>query len=396
MLKILFWGTGSYAFKWMTHNSKLLKLISYQVVSRTPVQTKLFCNEPIIRPEDIKNFSYDYLCILSVFFEDIKNDAVKTYNVEEKKIITAYELETKLISESNWKNLDDEILLRHIAHSRPELSLLRDYSDYTYIKNTYQKYIENWVYISQPQHNTENKIIWICWFQGYENAPPIVKACINSVKKYMGDTYEVKLITENNMKNYIKFPDHILEKYRKGYMSRTHLSDLLRAELLITYGGIWIDATVLLTSPIPPIIQNSEFFVFRFDHEIEPRIASSWFIVAKPYNKILMLTRDLLYQYWRDYDLLFHYYLFHYFFRIAVEKFPEEWKPVIMSFFGNNRTLTYDLFRPWNEEQMDYYKEISFCQKLTYKLDIPKEIEGTFYKKILDEYSNISLSPVEE
>ena len=32
-----------------------------------------------------------------------------------------------------------------------------------------------------------------------------------------------------------------------GQITKTHLSDLLRLELLIRYGGTWIDATVFCT-----------------------------------------------------------------------------------------------------------------------------------------------------
>jgi hypothetical protein len=38
-----------------------------------------------------------------------------------------------------------------------------------------------------------------------------------------------------------------LEKYQKKIIDNTHFSDLLRLELLIKYGGTWIDASVLVT-----------------------------------------------------------------------------------------------------------------------------------------------------
>ncbi len=41
--------------------------------------------------------------------------------------------------------------------------------------------------------------IWICWWQGIENAPEIVKACVESIKRFSGE-YEVICITEENYK----------------------------------------------------------------------------------------------------------------------------------------------------------------------------------------------------
>ena len=387
-MNILFWGTGRYASMWMIHNSALLQSTSYRFIERNLTKTD-FWGKQIIKPDEIKQFDYDYLCILSSAFEAIKKDAIEKYNVEEKRILSANELETKLFL-ANKQNVTVNILLRHIAQSKPEIEPMNDYCDYTYIKKTYQNYVDNWVYNAEPKHDVANKIVWVCWFQGYEDTPPIVKACINSIKKNMGNSYEIRLVTENNLENYIQFPDHIKEKYKKGLISKTHFSDLLRVELLVTYGGIWMDATVLLTSPIPAIIQDSELFLFRFPNArgrlIEPRIAASWFIVSKPHNKILMLVRDLCYQYWHDYDFLINYFLFHQFFRMASEKFSEEWDQVIWHVGGNTNTLSWILFQPYDEQRYKYYTKLDFCQKLSYKIEIPKEIDGTFYAKILDEY----------
>lgn len=45
-----------------------------------------------------------------------------------------------------------------------------------------------------------------------------------------------------------------------------------------------------------------------------------------------------------------------------------------------------ELFLPFNENKYKKIKMASFCQKLSYKLKIPKNIEGTFYDIILKEY----------
>ena len=40
------------------------------------------------------------------------------------------------------------------------------------------------------------KNIWICWFQGIENAPDIVKKCYDSVKRNMPDS-NITVITKH-------------------------------------------------------------------------------------------------------------------------------------------------------------------------------------------------------
>ena len=107
-----------------------------------------------------------------------------------------------------------------------------------------------------------DKIIWQFWGQGIdENTPDIVKASFASVEKYKGD-YERIILTENIVKDFLDLPDFVYEKLHKCF-NYTFFSDLLRISLLSVYGGVWIDATILLTDYIPSEILNSEFFAFQ-------------------------------------------------------------------------------------------------------------------------------------
>jgi hypothetical protein len=238
--------------------------------------------------------------------------------------------------------------------------------------------------------NKSHTLIWTCWLQGYDSAPDIVKACISSMKHYMSDA-EINIITEDNLSKYVTFPDFILDKYHRGIISKTHFSDLLRLELLINYGGVWIDATVLLTQKVPDYIFNSQLFVFNIGkgNNLEPRLASSWFIAAKSQNKILSLTKTLLYKYWEENDYLLNYFTLHYFFRISTEIYNEDWQK-LYHITGNTSILADILFEFFDEEKYKFIKQVCFCQKLTYKfekqkLEVPENINNTFYEKIIKE-----------
>ena len=133
---------------------------------------------------------------------------------------------------------------------------------------------KKWKKFSREYRNILNKInyekenydkegidnIWICWFQGEKNSPPIVKKCIESIKKYNKDK-KIHIITEDNISEYVEFPNYIYDKWKKGIITNTHLSDLLRLELLIKYGGLWLDATTLLTGEIPDVIFKNNIFI---------------------------------------------------------------------------------------------------------------------------------------
>ena len=61
----------------------------------------------------------------------------------------------------------------------------------------------------------QSKIIWFCWLQGMEEAPNIVLACYNSIKRNIPDR-EIKLIDAKNWKEYVELPDFIVKKWEKG------------------------------------------------------------------------------------------------------------------------------------------------------------------------------------
>ena len=178
---------------------------------------------------------------------------------------------------------------------------------------------ENYV---DREHTTSNKI-WICWFQGMENAPELVQKCYNSVANNNPNS-EVIVITSENMSQYVTFPDYIIDKWKKGIITHTHMTDLMRLELLINYGGLWLDATVLCTGKAPDYFYNSELFFYQClkpGRDGHGNFISSWLINAKTNNKILMATRELCYEYWKDNNSMWDYFLFHDFMSIVLEKY---------------------------------------------------------------------------
>ena len=78
--------------------------------------------------------------------------------------------------------------------------------------------------------------------------PKVVRECYKRLKKY---NRNVTLITKENIEKYVHLPKTIYEKVAKGYISYTHLSDILRLTLLAEQGGMWVDATCFTPYSIP-------------------------------------------------------------------------------------------------------------------------------------------------
>lgn len=234
-------------------------------------------------------------------------------------------------------------------------------------------------------HNNSNKV-WICWFQGIEEAPDIVKVCYKSMKDKLRGK-EVIVITSENLREYVSFPDYIQEKWEKGIITHTHMTDLLRLELLIKYGGTWVDSTVLCTrdiGDIPNYYFDSDLFFYQTlkpGRDGHPTVLSSWYMSATTNNKVLMATRYLCYEYWKKNNEMVDYFLLHDFFQMALEYYEEDWHNVVPVSNSTPHILLLRLFDNYDEKVLEYIKEQTPFHKLSYKFtDEQKNLEGTYYK----------------
>lgn len=278
----------------------------------------------------------------------------------------------KLLIESiKKKTVIDDIIAAFLIISgfanKYVASLVRMYKSYDWVKKSFKNKIGK---MDIPEGIAmEKKRAWICWLQGMENAPELVKECYKSVQHWLKD-WEIIVITKENMRDYVDFPDFILKKWEKGIISNTHLSDLLRLELLIRYGGLWLDATVYLTGKLPSYVEKRDFFVYRngwIDQEMINM--GSWFIYTrKTNNKILFETRNLLYLYFKKYNFLKAYFLFHMFFRMVTDKYKEDWDNVIYVNHIDQHILMLELVKGYDKDKIEIIKKISSVHKLTYKV----------------------------
>ncbi len=240
----------------------------------------------------------------------------------------------------------------------------------------------------------EGKIpVFVCWFQGIENAPRIVLACYKQLYRVLDkEHYQIVTITMDNYREYVNFPSFIVERVEKKKMTLTHFSDLLRVNLLINYGGIWIDSTMLMTGSLPEDIMKGDLFVFKSNYQFEyhKEIGSSTFIyVHSPQNEILKRTLLGLYLYWDEHESLEYYSLFHCLFAIAVsanEKTRAMYEEVPFYCAFYNIALQTEMFEEYDSKRFDYLKSLSFVQKLTYKFDAEKDIRHTNYEHIIQSY----------
>ncbi len=238
---------------------------------------------------------------------------------------------------------------------------------------------------SRPEEKQFSNKLFTCWMQGIENAPPLVKKCINTMKERFPER-EFIVITEENLSDYIEIPEWFIKKWRKGIIDNTKLSNLIRLELLIKYGGIWMDSTVFCSSSdLPDYVDNAPLFMYKERGLGEIRCGATWLMSAESNNNILRATRDVYLEYWKNENSLIEYFLVTFCLKMAIEKYPEEWDRVFLAPATTQGVLGQYLFKPFDEQIWKNIKSLTCFHKLSNKEKNENyNKEGTFYKALIN------------
>lgn len=236
--------------------------------------------------------------------------------------------------------------------------------------------------------------VWVFWWSGEAEAPEIVKACIRSIRRN-ANGHKVVVIDRNNLSEYVKLPDYIEEKHNSGKIGHAHYSDMIRLSLLAQYGGVWIDATVFISQPLPDILFESTFYTAKsVDKQAFYFSQSRWvgyFLAGSSAFPLFAFARDMLLEYWRNTDEIVSYLLMDYIFDIAYRTIPEV-KAVMDRIPDNNLDrgiLMSRICEPYTKSLFDTLQNGStFLSKLSWRYGNPvaatKSGEKTNYGHLLE------------
>ena len=215
--------------------------------------------------------------------------------------------------------------------------------------------------------------IWVFWWQGEDNMPPIVKNCFVSLNKNSSE-YPVILVTKDNFYKYTDISPRIIKMMKNGNMSLTHFSDILRFNLLKNNGGLWIDSTVFVTKTITSKYFNYIFTCSGFeDKDYFSVTKGNWcgfLIGGSKDNPLFEFMNRFFYAY--DHDIG------------NLKEYSEKNK-------GKNNPNLFELEKRLNKKYdsnvWKHINETTEMYKLTYKINL-KSNENTFYNKIVNMEEN--------
>lgn len=323
---------------------------------------------------------------------EIKGIKIKEYNKDEYEYqcIMLLAVGKKYLSELNLKLEKDNVITFCISDDA--IAEIAYYDTYKTMQEFISKYATIKSRYNVPVSDGE-KYAWTCWWQGEENAPDIVKACLNSQRMNLPADVKNIIITEKNYKNYIDIPDYIIDKVNKGYITITTLSDIIRASLLYKYGGIWIDSTVLVHKKMP--IEYWDYNIFSAKgldyHFSSYSHLSLWFLGGKNGNQLFRFVMEAFYYYYKKYDFIKYYLTVDYFLAIAINSIDEVKKDVQNIPINNEKGDMLGLFLAdqYCFETFEKYTDNTCIQKLTRKLErYGKKLinKDNFYHMILNKY----------
>ncbi|MCT4287907.1 capsular biosynthesis protein [Elizabethkingia anophelis] len=253
--------------------------------------------------------------------------------------------------------------------------------------------------IIAKQEFRNSKIIWQYWGQGTNSPelPEVVKICFDSVDQYKGD-YIVIRLNDENFSEYIDLPEFVLEKKDGPVFNRTFFSDVLRLALLKTYGGVWLDATVMLTGSLPEQFSSLDYFVYQRDSNEQHKdywenvYAYYWgwnkgfkvcmlnsIFFAKKGSVMVSALLDLMLYYWKTQNDILDYFFFQILYKqLMAREYNNEVCPVVSDTIphiiqtklsGGCKYITYEEALKQSNIHKLTYKDINIEEFMTFVQD---------------------------
>lgn len=266
---------------------------------------------------------------------------------------------------------------------------------YNYLTEYLKDYIIKFNNVQNGKNivNGKNRNIWVCWWQGEQSMPNFCKMCYDNLKKNTPSEYKIYLITRENYKQYTDIPEYIVNKMEQGLITITQFSDILRQNLLLLNGGLWLDASIWVTpNYISKIDTTLPFWSIKLkkidDSNVWGQLISKckwggFILYGVPDDVVFKFVYGAMCKYYYEHDSTIDYFIQNMLIRIAYDNVPVI-QTRIDEIQVSNENL-YKLYRemdaPYEEKKWNYYCEDTGIFKLTQKREYNEYSGGklTFY-----------------
>lgn len=241
-----------------------------------------------------------------------------------------------------------------------------------------------------PVHD-EPRRVFTLWLQGPEQAPPLVRACLDSIRRNCDA--ELVILDGRTVFDWITLPDYIVRKWKEGKIKAAHFSDICRVELLYRYGGVWMDATDYLDAPLPEWLWASDFFVYLGGDTLKGAYGGiqNCFIRGAKDAYLLKVWWEAMFAYWAAEDSCVDYFVHQMLFCQAVAANPraaELYASMPAKVQDPTHVLWYQYAdRPYDEALLHDICAEALFQKTSYKMEpAVNPVPGSFADRLIDTF----------
>ncbi len=228
---------------------------------------------------------------------------------------------------------------------------------------------------------TNDQTIWQYW-DG--EMPNLVRGCLASVALHHPNR---QLLNFSSLEQYVNLPGFYFDYLKKGKIKPASFSDVVRAYLLREHGGIWLDATIYLTAPLPAWLTNAPLFWFqtREKEDLDGLSVASYCLASVAHHPLFEMLIRSFDEYWRNNLFTLNYFWFlHLLTLLTQTKIGQQYVATIpfYSFMPVER-LQWELLKPYSAERWQQIQQMSPLHKLSYKPQVlgwnkTKSLKGTF------------------
>ena len=179
------------------------------------------------------------------------------------------------------------------------------YSFDNYLKKNHFEKFQNYTNYNPTQHyKDDEKIIWMYWeTMPGKKKPGYIDLCMNSVKFNCGNCFEIIILDNINILKYL--PD--VQNINLSNLDLPQKVDFYRYCLLEKYGGVWIDADILVIKCICPFfkkLQHHDYVGFGCGHNMEVCQQTlygyskplNWFMISKKQTPFIKCVKQSAYE----------------------------------------------------------------------------------------------------
>lgn len=136
------------------------------------------------------------------------------------------------------------------------------------------------------------KVIWTYW--DGDDIPETVKKCMQTWNKHNPD-YTITMLSNSNINSYLPDADVLNMKMANTPQRK---SDFIRIHILEKYGGIWCDATIMMTGSIDFMREKTGYdfvgyHIGKMMNNPESPVIENWCMAAPPGSTFIKKWREI-------------------------------------------------------------------------------------------------------